>query len=170
VALLASGCTTGFEPALTAFTGRDIDQVMLRTPCICPRWGSNPHWAGFKSASSAHWDTGACYAGALTRIGSAHPYNQASPGIRLPNGSDALAAGLGVEPRSTASEAVHLPLVYPAKTRVPLFERVTHNLPDSGDKNRTCLAMLMRHRSSPELYSASTQGGVRTLTTEVSSF
>jgi hypothetical protein len=25
----------------------------------CPRWGSNPHWADFKSAASAGWATGA---------------------------------------------------------------------------------------------------------------
>src|SRR4051812_26330596 len=26
---------------------------------MCPRWDSNPHWAAFKAASSAGWDTGA---------------------------------------------------------------------------------------------------------------
>jgi hypothetical protein len=27
----------------------------------CPRWGSNPHWADFKSAASAGWATGASF-------------------------------------------------------------------------------------------------------------
>jgi hypothetical protein len=36
----------------------------------CPRWGSNPHCADFKSAASAGWATGAC--AARVRSGGAH--------------------------------------------------------------------------------------------------
>ena len=63
----ASGASMGEMVAHRVITNWPIEDERE-----CPGWGSNPHCAVFKTASSADWDTGAWCRPSLTeRVGSA---------------------------------------------------------------------------------------------------